>query len=845
MRPAHGADLERLAGVVERVTYHNEQNGWSVLRVSPFRRGGVATVVVHQARVHAGATMEFWGAWSRHPKHGEQFRAVRSLERRPATEAALEKYLGSGLISGVGPATARKIVSFFKNRTLEVFESSIEELARVPGIAEKKLRKIRTSWDEHKAVRDVMIFLQGHGISTLFSAKIYKTYGDRSVQVVSENPYRLARDIYGIGFFSADRMALSMGLQRQGTPRIEAGIRHVLAAGRDDGHCFLTREQISDRTGELLGESIPPGRMGEVLDGLRDSGEVRTRAAEGGERFYSRALYHAESRTAGRIAGLLSGRPSADAGRIESWVGRYCGRFGIELSGEQRRAVCEIPKRPVSILTGGPGCGKTTCTRVLVKLLEAMGRRVSLAAPTGRAAQRMSEVMGAPAKTIHRLLEWDPGKNSFRFDEENPLRTDFLVLDEASMLDITLACGLLRALPEGAQLLLIGDPDQLPAVGAGDVLADLLKTRSVPRFRLTRVFRQARESRIIRFAHEINSGRTPRIDSPVASPGAVAKGADCLFVDADEATREQAGFLRRFRQACERAGGEGVLVKGGEDWAGRIRDSGGGAELDPAHLPPPGGEAGVPVLSIPERYRHVDLDALVRAESEVEGLLEVLKSVHPWSTLRFGLTAVETTLRLYTKTVAEWLGPGREIQVLSPQLRGSLGTLALNQALQEAVNPEAPGKGELAVAGGVLRVGDRVIQNRNNYDLGVFNGDIGRVAGVDHSGPSCEVEFPGGGGRRVRFQREALGELRLAYSITIHKAQGSEFEVVIIPVLGQHYNMLFRNLVYTGLTRAKRLAVFVGTRKALAMAVGRTGNRRRQTALDELVDGPPGGAEDR
>ncbi len=837
-------NLERLAGIVERVTFHNEQNGWSVLKVSSFRDPArLTTVLVHQAKVYAGATMEFWGSWGHHPKHGEQFKAVRCVEKKPATAAALEKYLGSGLIKGVGPAIAKRIVGHFADKTLEIFESKIEDLMRVPGIAEKKLEQIKLSWEEHRAIRDVMIFLQGYGISTLFATKIFKTYGDKAIEIVSKNPYRLAHDIYGIGFFSADKIALSMGFDRAGEPRIEAGIKHVLAASREEGHCFLTERQIVGNTLELLREKIDTNRIVAVLQNLLTTDQVKCRNLvvedEPAACFYSKGLYFDEASTAAQMKGLLEMKPTAEASRIRTWVEKYCQKHAIALSDEQAAAVCGVPAESFSILTGGPGCGKTTCTKVLVQLLIAMKKRVLLAAPTGRAAQRMTEVIGREAKTIHRLLEWAPDKNGFKRDDKDPLETDFLIVDETSMLDICLAASLLKAVPRGAQVLFIGDPDQLPAVGAGDVLSDLLKSPSVPRFRLTKVFRQAEASSIIRFAHEINSGSVPKIISPLAKPDAYKEGHDCLFVDADEATQNQIKFIQRARFAIERTvkDNESPLLKLNDDWVGRLQKTSDGVEVDKLYRPDEVSEESVrgPVLTIPEKFKHVDLGQLASAETGVRELMAVLNTVHPWSSLHYGLTALETAVRLYTKTIPEWLGPNAEVQVLTPQVRGTLGTLNLNEALQRVSNPESPQKKQLLIGAKTFRVGDRVIQTRNNYDLGVFNGDIGRITDLDSADMTCEVRFSGGEERVVSFEKEDLSELALAYAITIHKSQGSEFQAVIIPVLGQHFNMLFRNLIYTGLTRAKKLAVFVGSRKAFAMAVGQIDNRKRQTALSKLV----------
>jgi len=836
--------LERLAGIVERITFHNEQNGWSVLKVTSFRDPArMTTVLIHQAKVFAGATMEFWGEWGHHPKHGEQFKAVRAIEKKPASTAALEKYLGSGLISGVGPATAKKIVSYFNDKTLEIFENKIEELMLVPGIAEKKLEQIKTSWEEHRAIRDVMIFLQGYGISTLFATKIYKTYGDKAIQTVSANPYRLAHDIYGIGFFSADKIALAMGFERTGVPRIEAGIKHVLSASREEGHCFLTDQQIIANAIELLREKIEPEKILGVLQNLLTTDQVKlrklTRENELASCYYSKGLYFDELTTSTLVKNLLAISVPVDEARVQSWVAKHCEKNGINLSDEQQAAVCGIAGKSFSLLTGGPGCGKTTCTKALVSLLKAMKKRVVLAAPTGRAAQRMTEVIGFEAKTIHRLLEWAPDKNGFKRDDKDPIKTDFLIVDETSMLDISLAACLLKAVPQGAQVLFIGDPDQLPSVGAGDVLSDLLKTESVPRFRLTKVFRQAQASSIIRFAHEINSGSVPRIISPLAKPNAFKDGHDCLFVDADEATQDQIKFIQRAKFAIEQTLKEdsGHLIKLGEEWKGRLQKTTEGVEVDQLYRPEEIDEQSIraPILTIPEKFKHVDLNVLAKAESNTKELMAVLKSVHPWSSLNYGLSAVETAVRLYTKTIPEWLGKDVEIQILTPQVRGTLGTLSLNESLQKISNPESPTKRQIQVGARILRVGDRVIQTRNNYDLGVFNGDIGRITQVDSEDMTCAVCFTGGEERTVVFEKDALSDLTLAYAITIHKSQGSEFQVVLIPVLGQHFNMLFRNLIYTGLTRAKKLAVFVGSRKAFAMAVGQIDNRKRQTALTQLI----------
>lgn len=828
-------ELERLSGIVERITYHNPENGWTVLKVSPFRDPGrLIPVVIHQAKVFAGATMEFWGSYSQHSQHGEQFKAVRALEKKPATAAALEKYIGSGLIRGVGPAIARRIVQHFNDQTLDVFEYRMEDLLGVPGIAHKKLESIQHSWKSHKAIRDVMMFLQGYGISTLFATKIYKTYGDSAIEKVSENPYCLARDIYGIGFFSADQIALAMGFERTGIPRIEAGIKHVLSSSREEGHCYLTENQIINQVPEVLREQIVGTDIAKVLERLLTTNQILSRTLLREEQptkcYYSKSIYYDEQVTADRVTALAQTSRELDVPRAKDWMVRYCEKHDISLSDEQAAAVLGAAGLSFSLLTGGPGCGKTTTTRVLVNLLVAMRKTVLLAAPTGRAAQRMTEVIGREAKTLHRLLEWEPTRGGFKRNENEPLQCDFLIVDETSMLDIHLAASLLRAVSAEAQVLFIGDPDQLPAVGAGDVLADLLKVSTVPQFRLTKVFRQAEASMIIRYAHEINTGIVPKIRSPLADPSAFSQGMDCLFVDADEATQEQVRFVQRVKTAVAGAGAKCSMN------ADVLKEEG-AAEPDRLYRPEHFGEAEVkaPIFHIPEKFRHVDLSQLASAQGRTEELFQVLKRVHPWSSLHYGMTALETVVRLYTKTIPNWLGPACEIQVLTPQVRGSLGTISLNEQLQRAANPEHASKRELRFGEKILRVGDRVIQTRNNYTLGVFNGDIGRIAAVDPTEMQCEVVFSGGQERSIVYEKEDLGELMLAYAVTVHKSQGSEFQCVIIPVLGQHFNMLFRNLIYTGLTRAKKLAVFVGSRQAFSRAVHQVDNRKRQTALAQLV----------
>jgi len=810
---------EKIRGIVERVTYHNDVSGWSVLRVTPFQGyGEMVTVIVHQTRVFAGATMEFVGNWVHHGVFGRQFKARMATELKPATAGALEKYLGSGLIKGVGPKTAKRIVSHFGDRTMRVFEEDIGQLTEVPGIAEKKLAMIKEAWVEHRAIRDVMIFLQTHGISTLFAVRIYKQYGDLSIERVRENPYRLAVDFYGIGFFTADRVALSLGFAPDSDLRIRAAIRHVLSASREMGHCYLRLAQIASQVEELLNLPLTPAIPGH-LEVMQREGQLRVRmlpdagTTEPTPCYYAKSLYYEEEYVAKRLAAAV-GRRGIDRTRVSAWMHRYTERQGMALSVEQATAVCAVVDQRCAILTGGPGCGKTTTTRVIVALLQALNLSVLLTAPTGRAAQRMGEVIGLPAKTIHRLLEFQG--TGFKRCEENPLQADFVIIDETSMLDISLTASLLKAVAPETAILLIGDADQLPSVGAGNVLRDLIACGAIPCYRLTAIFRQARQSAIIKAAHQINRGEVPSLDSPFKTPE-LWQQSDCFFIDSAEATQQQLQFVNRVK--LHYAG-----IEAREHLFAQT-------PYDPV-LPE---EEGPYDFRVPDQFSHVVLGTLATAEGPAGELLALARKTHPWSSLYYGLTAVDVVRKLYQEWIPKYLGTGIEIQVLCPMIRGSLGAANCNTLLQQSVNPPGDHKAELRIGDRIFRTGDRVIHRRNNYELNVFNGDIGLIEAIDNTNLTCEVLFfPDG--RRVEYNRDQIAELDLAYAITIHKSQGSEFDVVIIPVLTQHFRMLFRNLIYTGLTRGKKLAILVGSRQALAMAVRNRDTSKRQTALALLLN---------
>ena len=812
---------ETLTAVVNRVTYHNPVNGWSVLRVQPMNAPNQQeTVTVHQTQVFAGATMTFTGSWTTNQKYGRQFRATQATERKPATTAAIEKYLGSGLIKGVGPKTAKKIVRHFGSKTLDVFENDIEQLTDVAGIAQRKLVTIKKAWIEHRAISEVMMFLQGHGISTLFAVRIYKSYGDKAIAMVSEDPYRLANDFYGIGFFSADRIALSLGFATDSQQRIVAAIRHVLAASREHGHCYLTLAQIGKSVLDLIDLDLGD-RLPRELGQMKSDDKLRTRhlmiADEICECFYSKSLYHDEESVAQALVAKRRAVEQDDA-RVASWVDRYCTQSDIQLSEEQTHAVHNVVKHEFSVLTGGPGCGKTTTTLVIVRLLEAMQKRVLLAAPTGRATQRMSEVIGREAKTIHRLLVWKNGE--FQMNAQSPLEADFLIVDECSMLDISLSAALLSAVPATCQVLFIGDADQLPSVGAGNVLKDIIASGSIPCFRLTTVFRQAAQSQIIQYAHAINHGHTPMIESPFKSPAVWKDDTDCLFIDSDEATREQLGFITRVKRHYQWKTAELESLSDDTPYEFRVRE----AITSPYQAE----------FSVPEKFEHVDLEQLQQTRNEIDAFKAVIRQIHPWSSLHYGLTAVDSVVKLYMEWIPTYRGRDTEIQILTPMTRGTLGSVNLNQVIQQHANPPSRERCQLKVGERIFREGDRVIHRRNNYDLNVFNGDIGKILSIDNENLTCVVSFLPDG-REVEYRKEDIMELDLAYAITIHKSQGSEFPAVIIPVLTQHFKMLYRNLIYTGLTRAKSLAVFVGSRRALHMAIHQQDTSLRQTALESLI----------
>jgi len=741
---------ERLEGSVERVTYYNEENGYTVLRLAVPGRPDLVTVVGHLPEVQPGERLRLEGVWTTHHQYGRQFKAEQCEQVLPATAEGIRRYLGSGLVRGVGPVTAQRIVDRFGADTLRVLEEEPERLREVEGVGPKRAAAISRAWEEQKEIRKVMLFLQSHGVTTGLAVKIYKTYGDDALRVVQEDPYRLARDIWGVGFKTADKIARDLGLPPDAPSRIQAGVAYALSRMADEGHVYMPEEDLVAEAARLL--EVDPALVLPAVEALDAEEVVRRerlvyplpgressgRAGDHGgspvreeQAVYLAPFYYGEVGAAGRLRALME-CPATRLGRFRSvdWdalLTQVTRESAIELSAEQREAVRAALTHKVTVLTGGPGTGKTVTVRTVIAALEAMDGRYALCAPTGRAAKRLSEATGRAARTVHRLLEYSP-QEGFRRSEENPLPVDLLIVDEASMLDLLLANHLLKAVDPAAHLLLVGDVDQLPSVGAGDVLRDIIASGRARVIRLTRIFRQAAQSGIVVNAHRVNRGQMPLLNQY-----------DDFYFFSKEDPQEAADLL-----------------------------------------------VDIVVHRIPRK---------------------------------FGLDPVD------------------DVQVLAPMYRGACGVASLNHRLQEALNPARPDRPERRLGGRTFRVGDKVMQVRNNYDKEVFNGDIGRVVEIDGVAQTLTVRIDG---RPVVYDWAEADELVHAFAISVHKSQGSEYTGVVMPVLTQHYMMLQRNLLYTGITRARRLVVLVGTRRAIGIAVHNDRVRQRHSGLGVRLVGDPG-----
>jgi exodeoxyribonuclease V alpha subunit len=713
---------EVVAGLVERVTYHNADNGFCVLRAKARGHRDVVTVIGHAATISAGEWITASGEWVNDRTHGQQFRA-RFLRTSPPTSAeGIEKYLSSGMIRGVGPVYAKKLVRSFGEKVFDIIESTPDRLREVAGIGPIRAASILSAWAEQKAVREIMVFLHSHGVGTARAVRIFKTYGSDAIQIMSENPYRLARDIRGIGFKTADVIAMKLGIEKTATIRVRAGISYALTEAMDEGHCGLPAEELVPLAEKLL--EVPQQLVRTALELELQDGAVIGDAVGETPCIFLAGLYRAERTIANRLVRLAEDTPpwpSIDPNKALPWAER---QIGFVLAESQVAAIRLALKSKVLVITGGPGVGKTTIVKAILRILAAKGTDLQLCAPTGRAAKRMTEATGYEAKTIHRLLEVDPRSGGFRRSEDNPLDCDLLVVDETSMVDVLLMQALLKAVPDKAALLVVGDIDQLPSVGPGQVLADIISSGAVPVVRLTEVFRQAAQSWIITAAHRINRGSIPDLSPP-------GTDSDFYFVQAEDPETAVARIV----------------------------------ELAKTHIPK-----------------------------------------------RFGLD------------------PIRDIQVLCPMNRGGVGARSLNIELQAVLNPAGDEKVERF--GWTFAAGDKVMQIENDYDKEVYNGDIGTINRVDAVAGEVVVTFDG---RSVAYGLGELDMLVPAYAATIHKSQGSEYPAVIIPVLTQHYAMLQRNLLYTGVTRGKRLVVLVGQKKAIAIAVRNVGGRKRWSKLAEWM----------
>ncbi len=710
--------MEFISGIVERITYSNEENGFSVIKIKARGFADLVTVVGSLAAVNVGSSLKVRGEWKQDSKFGRQFSAVDYQETIPATIAGIEKYLGSGLIKGIGPVFARRIVAHFREDTLRIIEEDADRLIDVGGIGGKRVETIKKAWQEQKEIKNVMLFLQSNGVSTAYAIKIYKTYGNDSINIVKANPYRLADDIWGIGFKTADRIAQKLGFDLNSYERCRAGIIYVLNELSDEGHCFSVRAQLVEEAVKMLelDATIIDSVIGRML-------EDKSVIPDKGESIYLPPFYFSETGVSKRIMQIISSSASRPAVIIDDILADIQKQHVIKYDDIQIEAVKNAVSSKFMVLTGGPGTGKTTTTLAIIKVFQKLGCKVLLAAPTGRAAKRIAETTGMEAKTIHRLLEFKP-PDGFKRNQDNPLDCDVLILDETSMVDIILMYNLMKAVKDDTTVIMVGDVDQLPSVGAGNVLRDVIDSGAVNVTRLTRIFRQAMGSAIITNAHRINKGEMPNLKG--------GRDSDFFFIEEEDPGK----IAETIKELCSKR-----------------------------------------------------LPAYYKAD------------------------------------------PINDLQVLCPMQRGDAGAQNMNMLLQETLNPSVV---SLKYGASTYRLNDKVMQIKNNYDKSVFNGDIGTIVEMDTEDRTLKIRFDG---VDVDYDVTELDEVVLAYATTVHKSQGSEYKIVVAPFSMQHYMMLQRNLLYTCITRAKKVFVLIGSKKAIGIAVSNNKIQKRNTMLAKRLQG--------
>lgn len=706
--------METIRGLVERITYLNEENGYAVIKAKVKGFQDLVTLVGILGKVNVGAVLEAKGKWKMDPQYGKQFSVTEFKEKVPATRQGIEKYLGSGLIHGVGPVNAKRIVEYFGEDTLNVLDKEPERLKEVEGIGGKRAVTIKNAWEAQKDIKNVMLFLQSHGVSTAYAVKIYKTYQNESIPKVKENPYRLAEDIWGIGFKTADQIATNMGFEKDSPQRIRSGLQYVLSELSGEGHCYARKQELVEAA-----EVILEAEKRLIEKGIEDMLESGRIVKDIEDSLYLPVFFHSESGVAKKIKELLEIKSFYASTDVEELLDGQ--KSSVRYHDIQKQAIHKAIQSKMMVLTGGPGTGKTTTTLAIIKAFEMLKAKVKLCAPTGRAAKRLAETTRREAKTIHRMLEFKPGEG-FKKNQDYPLSCDVLIVDEASMLDIVLTYNLVKALKKEATLIFVGDVDQLPSVGPGNVLKDLIASECIPVVKLQQIFRQAKGSQIITNAHRINQGEFPYLKGHHKR--------DFFYMESEE----------------------------------------------PDQIP-------------------------------------------------------DKILSLCRKRLPEYYGidPIQDIQILCPMQRGSTGAFQLNQLLQEALNPQEK---KMIYGGTQFRLLDKVMQIRNNYDKNVYNGDIGRITGVDDVNQKLYINFDG---IVKEYHSSELDEIVLAYAMTVHKSQGSEYPVVITPLTTQHFMMLQRNLLYTCVTRAKKILVLIGSKKAIAMAVKNNKVEDRNTWLSRRI----------